>query len=112
MSPYLKPYRWTILGVAAALLAAAGLTLSLPLALRRVIDSFGSVTTEPDAELQELALPDQTGSPSAGSYALQTDLDGSSGYALHTVIPATSGAEYSPGTQLDEIVASFRFLTD
>ena len=38
--PFLAPYRWTIVGVAAALLTAAGLTLSLPLALRRVIDGF------------------------------------------------------------------------
>jgi len=40
--PFLRPYRWTILGVAIALIMAAALTLSLPLALRRVIDSFGS----------------------------------------------------------------------
>ena len=41
MRPFLAPYRWTILGVACALILAAGLTLSLPMALRRVIDGFG-----------------------------------------------------------------------
>ncbi len=40
LAPFLRPYRWTILGVAVALLLAAGLTLSLPMALRRVIDGF------------------------------------------------------------------------
>ena len=39
--PYLRPYAWTIIGVGLALLAAAALTLSLPLALRRIIDGFG-----------------------------------------------------------------------
>jgi len=38
--PFLRPYRLTILGVAVALLTAAGFTLVLPLALRRVIDGF------------------------------------------------------------------------
>jgi len=42
LAPYLLPYRRTILAVAAALLTAAALTLSLPLALRRVIDGFGA----------------------------------------------------------------------
>ena len=42
LTPFLVPYRWTIAGVMFALLAAAGLTLSLPLALRRVIDGFGA----------------------------------------------------------------------
>ena len=41
LAPFLAPYRLTIAGVACALLLAAGLTLSLPMALRRVIDSFG-----------------------------------------------------------------------
>ena len=41
LRPFLAPYRWTILGVACALILAAGLTLSLPMALRRVIDGFG-----------------------------------------------------------------------
>ncbi|MEM1162734.1 MAG: ABC transporter transmembrane domain-containing protein, partial [Pseudomonadota bacterium] len=40
LMPYLRPYRWTIIGVALALILAAGLTLSLPLALRRIIDGF------------------------------------------------------------------------
>ena len=42
LAPFLRPYRGTIAGVILALLAAAGLTLSLPLALRRVIDGFGA----------------------------------------------------------------------
>ena len=41
LKPFLAPYRGTIIGVAAALILAAALTLSLPLALRRVIDGFG-----------------------------------------------------------------------
>ncbi len=40
--PYLRPYRLTILGVAAALLAASGFTLALPIAFRRVIDGFSA----------------------------------------------------------------------
>ena len=42
LMPFLRPYRATMVGVMFALLAAAGLTLSLPLALRRVIDGFGA----------------------------------------------------------------------
>ena len=42
LAPFLSPYRWTIVGVALALILAAGLTLSLPMALRRVIDGFGA----------------------------------------------------------------------
>ena len=42
LMPYLKPYTGSIIGVAIALIAAAALTLSLPLALRRVIDGFGA----------------------------------------------------------------------
>ena len=41
LRPFLAPYRGSILGVIAALILAAGLTLSLPMALRRVIDGFG-----------------------------------------------------------------------
>ncbi|MEM7188721.1 MAG: ABC transporter transmembrane domain-containing protein [Pseudomonadota bacterium] len=40
LMPYLAPHRWTIFGVAVALILAAGLTLSLPLALRRIVDGF------------------------------------------------------------------------
>ena len=40
LAPYLAPYRMTIIGVCVALLLAAALTLSLPLAMRRVIDGF------------------------------------------------------------------------
>ncbi len=42
LAPFLRPYRGTILGVAAALLAAAGFTLTLPVAFRRVIDGFST----------------------------------------------------------------------
>ncbi len=38
--PFLRPYRWLMVGVAVALLLAASFTLVLPLALRRVIDAF------------------------------------------------------------------------
>ncbi len=40
LMPFLWPYRWLIAWIAVALVAAAALTLSLPMALRRVIDSF------------------------------------------------------------------------
>jgi ATP-binding cassette subfamily B protein len=40
--PFLRPYRLTILGVAAALLAASGFTLALPVAFRRVVDGFSA----------------------------------------------------------------------
>lgn len=42
LMPYLRPYRGTIICVILSLLAAAALTLSLPLALRRVIDGFAA----------------------------------------------------------------------
>ncbi len=42
LAPYLRPYRWIIAGVAAALLAAAAFTLALPIAFRRVIDAFSA----------------------------------------------------------------------
>ncbi|MFK7943163.1 MAG: ABC transporter transmembrane domain-containing protein [Paracoccaceae bacterium] len=38
--PFLAPQRWLIAGVVLALVAAAGLTLSVPVAMRRVIDGF------------------------------------------------------------------------
>ena len=44
--PFLRPYRGLIVGVALALLAAAGFTLMLPLAFRRVIDGFASGRTD------------------------------------------------------------------
>ena len=40
--PFLRPYRLTIAGVIAALLTAAGLTLVLPIAFRRVVDGFAA----------------------------------------------------------------------
>ena len=42
LKPYLRPYRWTIAGVALALIAAASFTLALPIAFRRVIDAFST----------------------------------------------------------------------
>ncbi len=42
LAPFLAPYRWLIAGVATALLAAAGFTLVLPVAFRRVIDGFSA----------------------------------------------------------------------
>jgi len=42
LAPFLRPYRGTILGVAAALLAASSFTLALPVAFRRVIDGFSA----------------------------------------------------------------------
>jgi len=42
LAPFLRPYRLTIIGVAAALLAASGFTLALPMAFRRVIDGFSA----------------------------------------------------------------------
>ncbi|MEE8455407.1 MAG: ABC transporter transmembrane domain-containing protein [Limibaculum sp.] len=42
LMPYLRPYRLSILGVAAALIAASSFTLALPIAFRRVIDGFSA----------------------------------------------------------------------
>jgi ATP-binding cassette subfamily B protein len=42
LMPYLRPYRLSILGVAAALIAASSFTLALPLAFRRVVDGFSA----------------------------------------------------------------------
>jgi ATP-binding cassette subfamily B protein len=39
---FLRPYRLTMLGVAAALIAASAFTLALPLAFRRVVDGFSA----------------------------------------------------------------------
>ena len=44
--PFLRPYRRTILGVAAALIAASAFTLVLPVAFRRVIDGFSAENAE------------------------------------------------------------------
>ncbi|MBT8152823.1 ATP-binding cassette domain-containing protein [Epibacterium ulvae] len=38
--PFMKPYRLLILGALAALILTAGVSLTLPLAVRRVVDSF------------------------------------------------------------------------
>ena len=37
--PFLRPYRWRVLGAAVALLVAAGLVLALGQGVRRLIDS-------------------------------------------------------------------------
>ena len=42
LEPFIRPYRYSVIGVIIALILAAALTLSLPLALRRVIDGFGA----------------------------------------------------------------------
>ena len=42
LAPYLKPYRWMILLAALALFSTAGLSLALPLAVRRVVDGFST----------------------------------------------------------------------
>jgi ATP-binding cassette subfamily B protein len=42
LMPFLRPYRMSMLGVAAALIAASAFTLALPLAFRRVIDGFSA----------------------------------------------------------------------
>jgi ATP-binding cassette subfamily B protein len=42
LMPFLRPYRLTMLGVAAALIAASAFTLALPLAFRRVVDGFSA----------------------------------------------------------------------
>ena len=42
LMPYLRPYRVMIFWVAVALIAAAALTLSVPMAMRRVIDGFNA----------------------------------------------------------------------
>ncbi len=42
LMPFLRPYRLSILGVAAALIAASSFTLALPLAFRRVVDGFSA----------------------------------------------------------------------
>ena len=39
--PFIAPYRWTALAAAFALTATAALSLTLPLAVRRVVDGFG-----------------------------------------------------------------------
>ena len=38
--PFLRPYRWSVWGALVALTATAALSLSLPLAVRRVVDNF------------------------------------------------------------------------
>ena len=38
---FLAPYRWLVWGALAALTVTAGLSLALPLAVRRVVDGFG-----------------------------------------------------------------------
>ena len=42
LRPFLAPYRWMVAFAGLALVLTAGVSLTLPLAVRRVIDSFGS----------------------------------------------------------------------
>ncbi|HUS54290.1 MAG TPA: ABC transporter transmembrane domain-containing protein [Thermohalobaculum sp.] len=42
LMPFLRPYRLTMVGVAAALIGASVFTLALPLAFRRVVDGFSA----------------------------------------------------------------------
>ncbi|MGH1457771.1 MAG: ABC transporter transmembrane domain-containing protein [Paracoccaceae bacterium] len=42
LRPFLAPYRWMVVFAGLALVLTAGVSLTLPLAVRRVIDSFGS----------------------------------------------------------------------
>lgn len=41
--PYFGPYKWTLVAAITALVITAGLTLTLPLAVRRIIDNFNAV---------------------------------------------------------------------
>ena len=45
LAPFFRPYRLMVVGAVAALIATAGLSLVLPLAVRRVIDGFAAETT-------------------------------------------------------------------
>ena len=38
--PFLKPYKWLMIGASLALVMTAGMSLTLPLAVRRVVDNF------------------------------------------------------------------------
>ncbi|MCB1403139.1 MAG: ABC transporter, partial [Rhodobacteraceae bacterium] len=40
LAPFLRPYRLTVLAALAALTVTAALSLTLPLAVRRVVDGF------------------------------------------------------------------------
>ena len=40
--PFIRPYRWLLLAAMAALAVTAGISLVLPLAVRRVVDGFGA----------------------------------------------------------------------
>lgn len=40
--PFLRPYRWLVIGALVALVTTAGISLLLPMAVRRVVDGFGA----------------------------------------------------------------------
>ena len=40
LAPFIRPYRWTALAALAALMVTAGISLILPIAVRRVVDGF------------------------------------------------------------------------
>ena len=46
LMPFMAPYRWLMAAAGAALVLTAMISLTLPLAVRRVIDNFGSGETE------------------------------------------------------------------
>ena len=46
LTPFLGPYRWLMVAAGAALVMTAMISLTLPLAVRRVIDNFGTGETE------------------------------------------------------------------
>ncbi len=56
LAPFLKPYRWMLLAALAALLLAAGATLSLPVAVRFMIDQGFSAESAAQVDQYFLAL--------------------------------------------------------
>ncbi|QXT41107.1 ABC transporter transmembrane domain-containing protein [Gymnodinialimonas ceratoperidinii] len=46
LMPFLAPHRWMVLGAVGALILTAVVSLTLPLAVRRVVDGFETETTE------------------------------------------------------------------
>ena len=46
LMPFMAPYRWLMAAAGAALVLTAMISLTLPLAVRRVIDNFGTGETE------------------------------------------------------------------
>ena len=61
LMPFVRPYRGLVLGAAAALVVTAGVSLVLPMAVRRVVDNFG---------IEEAALLDRYFGAALGFAAL------------------------------------------